>query len=366
MSAGDELIYYYLAWYIVLPTIYVALMSVYANKFQFVTMRGEVLGAFRELERLRDSGMSRFNAYISSAVRDEQSRARLRSLLDMFAVLPVDLDPVGIVGKLKHLMDEYESRFKSEVSAALGSNDAVAVGRTIGYVEAAASLNLLYKIVNHFFWLANKYSSLGLMQQLYAVMPLVLKQGKAFLGFMDALDRNAPIGDGIGPMSVGLLMLGARKFRIAPDTSAALTRIEDRDVLLIKAEGPASNLGRLDEAVQRARLIYGKISAIITIDAQLRLESERSGEAARGIGVAIGGLGVERFNIEELASREGIPIYAILVKESYAEAITPMTKDIAESVDRVHDLLRELIRERTPREGLVVVVGVGNTIGVAQ
>ncbi|MGC8969848.1 MAG: DUF1512 family protein [Conexivisphaera sp.] len=365
-ATGDQLIYYYLAWYIVLPTIYVALMTVYANKFQFWTMSGEVYRAFRELKDLRDRGISRYESYISSTTQDENARARLRSLLDFFAVFPVDLDPVGIVGKLKHLMDNYERRFKAEVSAALRTDDPVSVGRAVGYAEAAASLEILYKIVNHLLWLANKYSSLGLLQQLYAVMPLVLKQGKAFFGFMDALDKGAPIGDGVGPMSVGLLMLGQRKFEIAPDTSAALREIEGRRVLLIKAKGPASNLGNLDDAVQRARLMYGDISAIITIDAQLRLESERSGDTARGVGVAIGGIGVERFNIEERASADGIPVYAILVKESYVEAITPMTREIAEAVDHVHDALAEILRERVPQGGLAVVIGVGNTLGVAQ
>ncbi len=365
-ASGDQIVYYYLAWYIILPTIYMALMTVYANRFQFWTMSGEVARAFRELRELRDRGLSRYESYISSATQDAAARSRLRSLLDLFAVYPVDLDPVGIVGKLKHLMDNYERKFKAEASAALGTEDPVPVGRTVGYAEAAAALNTLYKVVDHFLWLANKYSSLGLLQQLYAVMPLFLKQGRAFLGFMDALDSGAPIGDGIGPMSVGLLMRGLQKFDIAPDTSAALGELEGRRVLFIKAKGPANNLGNLDDAVRRAGLIYGRISAIITIDAQLRLESERSGESARGVGVAIGGLGVERFNIESQAASGGIPLYAILVKESYAEAITIMTRDLAKSVDYVHEALRSILREMVPQDGVAVVIGVGNTLGIAQ
>jgi hypothetical protein len=366
LAAGDQVIYYYLAWYIILPAIYVALMTVYANKFQYWMMSGEVNKAFRELKGLRDSSVSRFNTYVSSATQDPDARSRLMSLLDFFAISPVDLDPVGIVGKLKHLMDNYERRFKSEVSTALKTDDRVTVGKAVGYAEAAASLDVLYKIVNHFLWLSSKYSSLGLLQQLYAIMPQVLKMGKSFVWFMDALDKGVPIGDGVGPMSVGLLMLGSQKFEIAPDTSAALTEIEGRRVLLMKARGPASNLGHLDDAVQRARMIYGRISAIVTIDAQLRLESERSGDTARGVGVAIGGIGVERFNIEERASEEGIPLYAILVKEGYAEALSPMTRDIAESAESVHDVLREVLRDRVPGDGVAVVIGVGNTLGVAE
>ena len=43
-----------------------------------------------------------------------------------------------------------------------------------------------------------------------------------------------------------------------------------------------------------------------------------------------------------------------------------MTKDIAESVDSVHDIINRIIDERTKPNDKVIIVGVGNTIGVIQ
>ena len=102
------------------------------------------------------------------------------------------------------------------------------------------------------------------------------------------------------------------------------------------------------------------------IDAALKLEGEKTGEVAEGIGAAIGGIGVDKFKIEEAATNSNLPVYAIVVKQSLVEAISLMTKEIAESVDTVHDIINRIIEERTNPNDKIIIVGVGNTIGVSQ
>ena len=102
------------------------------------------------------------------------------------------------------------------------------------------------------------------------------------------------------------------------------------------------------------------------IDAALKLEGEKTGEVAEGIGAAIGGIGVDKFKIEEAATNSNLPVYAIVVKQSLVEAISLMTKEIAESVDTVHDIINRIIEERTKPNDKIIIVGVGNTIGVIQ
>ena len=63
-----------------------------------------------------------------------------------------------------------------------------------------------------------------------------------------------------------------------------------------------------------------KISMLVMIDAALKLEGENTGEIAQGIGAAIGGIGTEKFRIEEAATKNNIPMYAIVVKETMLEA----------------------------------------------
>ena len=82
--------------------------------------------------------------------------------------------------------------------------------------------------------------------------------------------------------------------------------------------------------------------------------------------LAIGGIGTERFKIEEIATQNQIPILALVVKQSIHEAITLMTKEIADKANTVMDELHQMIRENTISGQTILVIGVGNTIGVSQ
>jgi hypothetical protein len=109
-----------------------------------------------------------------------------------------------------------------------------------------------------------------------------------------------------------------------------------------------------------------KISTIIMIDAALKLEGENTGEVAEGIGAAIGGIGTEKFRIEAAATQKEIPMYAIVVKQSLIDAISVMRKEIAEATDKVMERVNRLIEEKTKEGDTILLVGVGNTLGVSQ
>jgi hypothetical protein len=108
-----------------------------------------------------------------------------------------------------------------------------------------------------------------------------------------------------------------------------------------------------------------KVSLIVMIDAGLKLEGENSGYVVEGVGAAIGGVGVEKFKIEELATKYDVPVYAMIVRQSLKEVLSPMTDVLIDSVAEVIKRLGRVIRERTKEGSIVLVVGVGNTIGIA-
>ncbi len=110
----------------------------------------------------------------------------------------------------------------------------------------------------------------------------------------------------------------------------------------------------------------GDVSIVIMIDAALKFEGEKSGGISEGIGAAIGGIGTERFKIEEEVKKFNIPIHAVIVKESIQEAITPMRKEIAESVEKAIQSIKRIIQQRTKPGETVIVAGIGNTIGIGQ
>jgi hypothetical protein len=96
------------------------------------------------------------------------------------------------------------------------------------------------------------------------------------------------------------------------------------------------------------------------------MEGENSASIAQGFGAAIGGIGTERFQIEAVATINKIPIFSIVVKQSVKEAITLMTKEIADTAEDVRIQVHEMIRENTKAGQSVVIIGVGNTSGVPQ
>ena len=108
-----------------------------------------------------------------------------------------------------------------------------------------------------------------------------------------------------------------------------------------------------------------KIGKIITIDAAAKLEGEETGTVAEGVGVAIGGIGVERAYIEDMAVKNKIPLDSIIIKMSQEEAIMTIKKPVLEATSKVLGLLDETI-ERTKEKGTIVVIGVGNTSGVGN
>ena len=102
------------------------------------------------------------------------------------------------------------------------------------------------------------------------------------------------------------------------------------------------------------------------IDAGLKLEGEMVGEVSEGIGAAIGGPGVDAFKIEEKLTKYKIPNYAVIVKEDIGDAVSPMRKEIHDATDKVIERVKEVVLERTKEGDKVIIVGVGNSIGVGQ
>jgi len=102
------------------------------------------------------------------------------------------------------------------------------------------------------------------------------------------------------------------------------------------------------------------------IDAALKLEGEKTGSVAEGIGAAIGGIGVEKYQIEDVATKFDIPVYAVIVKQSVQDAITIMRKEIADSFEKVTSTVYSVIEDRTSEGQSILIIGVGNTLGVGQ
>jgi len=292
---------------------------------------------------------------------------RVDRYLEYFTIGPQSMDPAGIVYKLDHILDVRDTRLKDEVKLMAPGCDDVQVNNLENTLEAAMALNFIYKVVRHYYIQGKKTLSLYVIMQIQMILPMVMKEAEAYASALKAFAYGQPIGDGAGPLVAAKLMHGYEIRKLPKDCVMATVPIEGRTGLIIKAEGPGGNVGKPGDAVEAViEENEGKIANVIMIDAGLKLEGETLGEVADGIGAAIGGPGVDQFKIEAKLTKYHIPINAIIVKEDIGDAVSPLRKEINDAVDKVIERVKAIILEQTKEGDKIIIVGVGNSIGVGQ
>ena len=290
---------------------------------------------------------------------------RIETLLDYFTIMPAAMDPSGIVPKIEHVVRSREDITRAHVRSLCPAMSDGDLSRVQTLLEIATVLRMLHRAVNHLYLTAKKQKNFPLILPLQMALPFIMEQATAMHGAVPAFRAGQPVGDGIGPMVVGSMMVGLEKKEAAFQTVVAKGSVAGRTAYLLKAEGPASTVGRPGEAVESLVEDAGP-DAIIMIDAALKMEGEKSASIAHGFGAAIGGIGTERFRIERAAAARGIPVLAIVVKQSAKEAVGLMTREIAESAAQVRSRVLRMVAENTGEGQTVLIVGVGNTSGVPQ
>ena len=347
----------------ILPII---LFVFYGQQIQlFVTSR-EIKKGLKKLDSFRDESRIELINYVKNNLKVENDPVKkIDKFLDYFTIMPVDMDPNGIVDKVHHTVRSRDDYTRAHVKSLSPEMNDIELSKIQTLLEIASSLQMIYKIVNHMFLTAKKQNNYPLILPLQMLLPFIMEQAEAMKEAIPAFKSSQPVGDGIGPMIAGKMMLEHEKETVAFQTSLAKINFEDRTLFLLKAEGPGSTVGRPADGLEKI-MSENKIDAIIMIDAALKMEGEDSTSIAQGFGAAIGGIGTERFQIEAIATTNSIPIFSIVVKQSVKEAITLMTKDIADTAEIVRIQVNEMIIENTKPGQSVVIIGVGNTSGVPQ
>ena len=338
----------------------------YGQQIQLLVTSGEIKKAIKKLDKFRSDSKTELIDYVKkNSDSGTDPTKKIEQFLDYFTIMPVDLDPNGIVDKVRHTVRSREDYTRNHVKLLLPNIDEIELSRVQTLLELASSLQMIHKIINHMFLTAKKQKNYPLILPLQMILPFIMEHAKAMNASIPAFKKGQPLGDGIGPMVVGKMMLNEDKQIISFQTVLAKINYEKRKLFLVKAEGPGSTVGRPDDALQKI-VDTDKIDAIIMIDAALKMEGEDSASIARGFGAAIGGIGTEKFQIEQIATQNEIPVFSIVVKQSVKEAITLMTKEIADQADNVRLQVNEMILENTIEGQSVVIIGVGNTAGVPQ
>ncbi|MFB5608907.1 MAG: DUF1512 domain-containing protein [Nitrosarchaeum sp.] len=338
----------------------------YGQRIQLAITSGEIKKGIKKLDDYKIKSRNELIDYIKKNMnpKDDPTK-KIDRFLDYFTIMPVDMDPNGIVSKVRHIVRAREDYSREHVKSLSPQTSELELTKILTLLEIATSLQMIYKIINHMYLTAKKQNNYPLILPLQMILPFIMEEAEAMHKAISAFKMGQPIGDGIGPMVVGKMMLGTKKELIAFQTVFSETEYDGRKLLLLKAEGPGSTVGRPGDAVESI-ILKNKLDMIIMVDAALKMEGEESATIAQGFGAAIGGIGTERFQIEDVATKNNIPVFAIVVKQSIKEAITLMTKEIADKADTTRSQIYEMITDNTKPGQTVLLIGVGNTVGVPQ
>ena len=360
-TGGDSNPFMMLIWF--LPVI---LFVFYGQRIQLIITSRDIKKDMAKLEQFRNDSRNELIDYVKQKLSPNgDPTQKLDRFFDYFTIMPVDIDPNGIIPKIHHLVRSRDDTTRKQVKSMFSEINTLEVTKVQNLLEIVTTLQLLHKVVRHLFLTAKKQNNYPLILPLQMLLPFIMEQAEALKDAIPAFKKGQPIGDGIGPLVVGGMMLDTKKQNAEFETVYSESEFDGRKLILLKAEGPYATVGRPGEATES---IVEKLKpdVIIMIDAALKLEGEDSGSVAQGFGAAIGGIGTDRFKIEAIATKYDIPIFAIVVRQSVKEAITLMTKEISDQAENVKSQVYEMITDNSNPNQTVLVIGVGNTLGVAQ
>ncbi len=347
----------------------------YGQKIQAWKASKDIEAALEKLKTWRDESkqilLNKFKQFTSKEETDKDLMLKIEDFINFITIGPVDLDPSGIIPKFDHIVNVRDNRYEEEVSKLAPNADNVQRQNLENLLEATMAVDFVYRLIKHYLILGKKSKSMLLLMQIAMQLSLIMAMAKSYYYATKAFSEGSPIGDGLGAMVAGSLVrniLGngqTEAVEIEKDTIYQELTFEERIIFVVRAKGPGGCVGKPGKAIKDLVEKHGdSISRIVMIDAGLKLEGEKTGSIAPGVGAAIGGIGIEKYFIEESSTGKKIPIDAFICKESLENAITTMSKSITSSVPNIVEKIKDTIRSRTEKGSKVIIAGIGNTIGI--
>ena len=286
------------------------------------------------------------------------------NFMEFFIVPPVSLDNAGIMDKFESILNMGEEKFQQMTKTIAPNADDEWKSNITMTLKATLGINGVAKMVRHNLELSKKTGNLQILLMLQMSLPMIMRLVKAEYEGVNAFSTGNPVGDGIGPLVAGMFMNGSSEDELEyfEDIVIGKKMIDGREITVIRAKGPGARIGKIGKTVNR--LIDEKgIKRLITVDAAQKLEGEETGSVAEGIGVVIGGFGVDKWLIEEQMVKNDLEVDAIIIKMGPEEAMCQMSSKILESSKKALKVLENSISLSEPGSK-IMVLGVGNSCGI--
>lgn len=295
---------------------------------------------------------------------DDDPTSAIDNFMEFFVVPPVSLDPAGIMNKFETILDLSEEKFQQMTRTIAPNADDAWRSNITMTLKATLGINGVAKMVRHNLELSRKTGNLQILIMLQMGLPMIMRLVRAQYEGVNAFSDGKPVGDGLGPLVTGLLMndISEDDLKYNEELVIGEKQIEERNIVIVRAKGPGARVGKIGKIITSI-MEERSIKRLITVDAAQKLEGEKTGSVAEGIGVVIGGLGVDKWIIEEQMVKKDLQVDAIIVKMGPEEAMCQMTSKILESSEKVLEVLNNSILQ-SEAGSKIMVLGVGNSCGI--
>lgn len=319
----------------------------------------------KSVNKLQENAQSAENMFLSSLTDNptDPMREQLEPMKNMVVSPPTGIDPNGLVWKLESILDFSEDKMRRFVHNLADEDlDEEQKANLVMGFKGVYGTQQIYVITRHFKELieSTKNYQLGGMMQM--MLPLYEEMAESQKAATEAFVNGVPLGDSVGPLIAANFMENEPE-EVAEDVVYTQEEYGDKELLVLKSKGPGSRLGKYGDAIEQLA-DENDLAKIIFVDAGMRFEGEDTGKVVDGTGVLMGGPGVEKFKIEEVASDHDVPLEGMVVKQSGPQAVRPMHSKIYAAVSEAVDKVEHEI-EDTDGDS-VLLVGVGNTVGVGN
>ena len=293
---------------------------------------------------------------------DKEVKEKLEPMKNMVMQTPTSLDPYGIVKKLENILDSSESKMKGFVEDIAGEREEEEKANLVMAFKGVYGAHQLFLVMRHFQKLIEETQNYQLGGALQMVLPVYEELSESQMKATEAFVKGVPIGDSVGPYITAMFMENEAE-EVAEDIVVSKEEFDGKNLHVVKSKGEGARLGKYGDAVDKVAS-ENDIDLIITVDAGMRFEGEETGKISEGIGVLMGGPGVEKSKIEDVATEKDIPLEGFVIKQSGPQASKPMHKKIYNAADKAKEKIQSYI-QNSDKEN-IMLIGVGNTCGIGN
>ena len=132
----------------------------YGQRIQLWVTSGEIKKAIKKLDSYSVYSKDELLKFVKNNHNSKNNFSeKIDQFLDYFTIMPVEMDPNGIVDKVHHIVRSRDDYTRLHLQSIFPDVDSQTMSKIQTLLEISTSLRLIHKIINHMFLTAKKQNN---------------------------------------------------------------------------------------------------------------------------------------------------------------------------------------------------------------